>query len=240
MSEEELYIGLDELGSLMDDVDALLEQATSFAQVGKFSAKTSAMIWDEVGGMREADAKTWKSHTGFKFLNLHVMVDTQEFNPDLDKSYERRIQIKQAPWNRKEDDGSYTRIPADWEAIFEPSLFKAAGVKGVAKALKALTGKYVKVLDVRQQPTKRQPEPEYNTAKIEAVYDSREEAFAAYNALRGSASESSEVVESAPKYPADKVAGVKKLFGLGVKDPEVIAKEAEISVEAVNDILGSL
>ena len=46
------------------------------------------------------------------------------------------------------------------------------------KALKEIEGKYVCVIDVPQQPTKKQPESKYTTCKFVKVYVSREEAFA--------------------------------------------------------------
>ena len=213
MSDELYEIGLDEFEQLYEDAEKLLEQATSFAQIGKFHSYTTAHIWDEANGIQEVEAKTWRNHQGFKFLNLHAQVDIQEFNTSLERGYERRVQVKAPPWNRKEADGSYTRVPSDWEAIFEPSLFTVAGVKDVTKALKAVEGKYVRVLDVKQQPTKRQPEPEYNTVKFDAIFNSREEAYAAYQALRGGSGETAPVV--AKTYSDDVVSAVKTLAQVG-------------------------
>lgn len=183
---DEFEIGFDELEELYDEAEQLLEQATSFANIGKFHSFTTAHTWSEAEGMQEVGVKDWKAHQGLKFLNLHVCIDTQEFNPALERGYERRVQVKSAPWNKKLEDGTYERIPSDWFAIWEPSIKSVFGdYVNMTQALKELEGKYVKCLDVLQQPTKRQPEPEYNTAKLVQIYESRAVALQDYKAITG-------------------------------------------------------
>lgn len=237
MSEELYEIGLDEFESLFEEAEELLEQATSFAQIGKFHSYTTAMAWDKDNGTREVTPAEWRNHQGFKFLNLHAQVDTQEFNTTLERGYERRVQVKGAPWNRKEADGSYTRVASDWEEIFEPSLFEATGIRDVTKALKAIEGKYVKVLDVPQQPTKKQPDPTYKTAKIVKVYESREEAYADYLAMRPAATATE--VPTAKAYSDDVVSAVKMLAGMGKNAADIATSiGGGLSEADVKSILG--
>lgn len=233
---DEFEVSLEEFDVLYDEAAELLEQATSFAQIGKFSSKTVAKVYDN-GAFREVSSKEWRAFSGFKMLELTASVDTQEFNPELQKSYSRRIQVKAAPWNKKGEDGKYTSIPSDWEAIFEPSILAVTGLNDAKAALKALQGKYVKVLDVKQQPTKRQPEPTYNTAKVVAVYESREAAYADYLAGKSNKAESATV--PSPSFSDEVVSAVKMLSGLN-QDAATIAKSIGNLTEAdVKSILGA-
>lgn len=235
MAEENFDVGL--LEELYSDAEALLEEATSYAQIGKFSSRTSCHIWD--GQMREVEPQEWRAYTpvpgqSFKFLNLNVSVDVKEFAPDS-FDYERRIQVKRGPWNRKKAD---EKVKSNWFAIWEPSVKDVVpDYQSMAKALQWLEGKYVKVLDVMQQPTKRQPEPKYKTAKLVEVYDSREEAYAAYQALRSGGN--GDVSESKPVesgYDQGIVDGVKTLHGLN-KTNQQIAESLGLTVEDVQNIL---
>lgn len=234
---DEFEVGLEEFDELYDEAEELLEQATSFAQVGKFSSKTVAKVYDN-GNFREVTPKEWRSFSGFKMLELTAMVDTQEFNPELQKPYSRRIQVKAAPWNKKGDDGKYTSIPSDWEAIFEPSILAVTGLSDAKAALKALQGKYVKVLDVKQQPTKRNPEPTYNTAKVVAVYDSRESAYADYLAGKPAKSGTTETVPTVA-YSEEVVGAVKMLAGMGKSHADVAKSIGNLTEADVKAILGA-
>ena len=235
---EEFDVGL--LEELYNDAEALLEEATSYAQIGKFSSHTSCHIWD--GQMREVEPQEWRAFNpvpgqSFKFLNLNVSVDTQEFAPD-GYEYERRIQVKRGPWNKRKPDGTYEKVKSDWFAIWEPSVKAVVpDYESMAKALQWLEGKYVKALDVMQQPTKRQPEPQYKTAKLVEVYDSREEAYAAYQALRSGGGNDSEAVPTGNDYDQGIIDGVKTLHGLN-KTHEQIAQSLGLTVEDVQNILG--
>lgn len=187
-----LEIGFDELEELYAEAEQLLEQATSYAQIGKFSFYNTAHIWDKENSWRECDVETYRKHpTGFgymKHIQLHVCVDTQEFNPELGFSYERRIQVAEGNWKRKnEETGEQEVILSNWFGVWTLSVKNVLGAKfeGMSQALKYLDGKYVKCLDVLQQPTKRQPEPEYNTVKLVAVYESRSAALKDYEAITG-------------------------------------------------------
>lgn len=244
---EEFEIGLDLFEELYKETEVLLEQATSFAQIGKVRFYTTGHVWSKTSGVREVNADEWRKTAVIpgeqsKWLNLHIEVDTQEFNPSLDRKYHRWVQVNGGPWNRKNADNTYTTIPSDWAAITAPSLEDVTGKSDYTAALNQLQGKYVKVLDVKQQPTKRQPEPEYNTAKFDTVYASREEAYADHNKLRGGTSATAETVTtttSTPSYPADQIELVKKMYNTyGVKDIGVIAKDLNLSESDVKSILG--
>lgn len=240
MSDLEFEIGLDDFEDLYSEAGDLLEQATSFSQIGKLHTFTKASVYDKPSNsFREVSAKEWKEYDGFKLLNLYVQVDTKEFKPELERGYERRVQVRGTPWNRKEADGKYTRIPGDWEAIFEPSLFAVTGLNDATKALKALEGKYVRVLDVKQQPTKKQPEPTYNTAKLAEVYDSREAAYGAFLASKSSQTATPTGEAEANFFAEEVVEAVKTLAKTGMS-ADVIAKSlGGVSPSDVAKILGA-
>lgn len=169
---------------LYTESEKLLEEAVSYAQIGKFSKYTTTHIWRNRELVDVTEEEWLASPEKGKVIKLHVSVDVKEFNPQA-YDYEREIEVNRKPYRYQCADGKWKSSTSDWFAIFVPSVIEATGIKEVPAALKFLDGKYVKILDVPQQPRKENPDKIYNTAKLAQVYDSREEAYAAYQALRG-------------------------------------------------------
>ena len=209
---DDFEVSLDLYDDLIAESELLLEQATSFENIGKFHSFIIPKIWKD-NSFHDVKPDEWRSYDGFKFLELHAQVDVREFNPVLEKVYERRVQVNAPPWFKKNPDGKGSeRIPSDWEAIFVPSILEITNLTDANKALKAIEGKYVKIRDVKQQPTKKQPEPSYNTIKFVQLYNSREEAYADYQAMRPNTTES--VPVSNKSYSEDVINSVKMLAEL--------------------------
>lgn len=233
---EEFEVSLDLYDDLIAESEALLEQATSFESIGKFHSFIIPKIWKD-SQFHDAKPDEWRNHDGFKFLELHAQVDVREFNPQLEKVYERRVQVNAQPWFKKNPDGKGSeRIPSDWEAIFVPSILEITGLTDANKALKQIEGKYVKIRDVKQQPTKKQPEPQYNTIKFVQLYDSREEAYADYVAMRPNTAP----VETGKQFDEDLVTSVETLAKIG-RDAKTIANAigGGLTESDVNKILGA-
>lgn len=108
-----------------------------------------------------------------------IEVDIQEFNPALQFTYSRKVQVGGLDWNK----------------ILRPSLFKALNIKAtedkaergkqMAGAMRKLNGAYICVEDVLQTPTKKKPDPQYNTAKIITVFASRVECYEQWKSTYG-------------------------------------------------------
>lgn len=125
-----------------------------------------------------------------------IAVDIQEFNPGLQFTYSRKVNVGGLDWNK----------------IFKPSLFKVLGVKAnedkaaqakqLGAALRKLNGAYVGIEDVPQTPTKKQPDSKYNTAKLVTVYADRAECYGAWKSVYGGASTNGagEVADSGPTF----------------------------------------
>lgn len=129
-----------------------------------------------------------------------IAVDIQEFNPTLQFTYTRKINVGGLDWNK----------------IFKPSLFKALGVapnadkaeqaKQLASALRKLNGAYVCVEDVPQTLSKKDreaglTESKYNTAKLIGVYPDRAACYAAHKSTYGGgANGASEVADAGPAF----------------------------------------
>ena len=219
---EEFEVGLNLYDDLIAESELLLEQATSFENIGKFHSFIIPKIWKD-NVFHDVKPDEWRNYDGFKFLELHAQVDVREFNPALEKVYERRVQVNAQPFFKKNPDGKGSgRIPSDWEAIFVPSILEITGLTDANKALKTIEGKYVKIRDVKQHPTKKQPEPSYNTIKFVQLYNSREEAYADYQAMRPNTTES--VPVSNKSYSEDVINSVKMLIGYGIDAKTVATK----------------
>ena len=170
MAEQTQFdIFVDVVGEVVRDA----EQAQERRQFGKIGIEPRFMQWLVDGDTRtpeDVDGDTFRHlNKRDRSLELNFNVDIQEFKPELEFTYEnRRVMV-----------GS-----TDWWKILKPSIEAVCG-KGSAseanlgKTMTDLRGKYVEVADVLQSPTKRNPDPEYKTIKLIAVFDSREECYAA-------------------------------------------------------------
>ncbi len=152
---------------LMPDVP---ETNTAFKQYGKLSISTKLFVWRN-GKTEEASRADWmrtpamQDGKGAKGMDITFRVDIQEFRPALAFTYERKVTLGGADWNR----------------IVAPSLEGILGKGTMSKAtqnatLTSLIGKYVAVEDTPQVP-KRNAAPDakvFNTVKFVKVYESRE------------------------------------------------------------------
>ena len=100
----------------------------------------------------------------FKTVEPTFLVDVQEFNPDLQWQYERRVQINDPDWK--------ATVAPSIEAIYGGG--SAVG-DGLRDSLSKLVGSYVEVQDEPQVG-----DPAYNTINFVRVFESRDACYAAY------------------------------------------------------------
>lgn len=124
----------------------------------------------------EIDAATY-ANLGARERSLEYVftVDIQEFKPELQFTYERKVQVG----------------GLDWSKILKPSLEAVCG-KGssdkelLAATLRSLNGRYVCAEDVPQTPTTKKPDrAKYSTVQLAALYDTREACHAAWQEKYG-------------------------------------------------------
>lgn len=123
--------------------------------------------------------------TRTRSLEVVFSVNIQEFNPSLDWTYERRVNVG----------------GADWHRILKPSIEELMGEGTMEKetmgaTLGQLRGKYVAVADVLQSPTKRNPDPEYRTAKFVTIFADRDACYAEWYERYGESVEAAAESES--------------------------------------------
>lgn len=124
----------------------------------------------------EIDAATYTAlDARSRSLEYVFGVDIQEFKPDLQFTYDRKVQVGGPDWNK----------------TLKPSIEAVAG-KGstdkdaLAATLRSLNGSYVCAEDVPQIPTPKNPNrANFNTIKIITVYPTREACFAAWQERYG-------------------------------------------------------
>lgn len=143
---------------------------------GKLKISPRFLMWVDKKPV-EIDAATY-SKLGARERSLEYVfgVDIQEFKPDLQFTYERKVQVGGLDWNK----------------TFKPSLETIFGKDAVAKDLAAclrqLHGAYVCVEDVPQIATKAHPDrAKYSTVKMVARYATREACYAAWKEKYGDA-----------------------------------------------------
>lgn len=153
-----------ELFALLDEMQREADASQERSQFGKFTYAIRYFQWADSKTV-DADPETWrnlgKEERGMEFM---FMVDIQEFNPSLEFTYERKVTFRST----------------DWFKIVWPALQAATGEKELSKALEKLSGSYVEALDVLQAPTKKKPNPEYKTIKLNRLFTSREECYVAW------------------------------------------------------------
>lgn len=176
--------------NLLDDAGAATKQselASEKLSFGKWQfVGANYSQWQEnEGAFAEMDKAQYDTARAAKEKGLKVAylinIDIQELNPDLAFTYDRKLDVGGADWNK-------TFIPSLAE------VFPADGVYGkghkvdeanLNNALRKLHGAYVCVSDVPQQPRKNDKhinpttgEP-YRTTKLVAVYADKDSCIAA-------------------------------------------------------------
>jgi len=151
------------------------EKSQVKSQFGKLAIEPRYLKWED-GVPEECDVKEYMATAGrSRTMEIEFGIDIQEFNPDLEWTYERRVRV-----------GS-----TDWWKILKPALEEIPGFENglskgnMAETLGKLNGSYVHAHDVLQSPTKKQPDPEYKTIKIVHVFESRDECYAEWKSIFG-------------------------------------------------------
>lgn len=113
---------------------------------GKCTFDVVIMAWKEADGVRSPDARPFKKGEVLKngeYLQITFHVDIQEFNPSLEFTYDRRVDVKK----------SGPRAKTDWSETVEPSLLKTFGKEWTKKIGK---GVYVEVEDAETVVTDKE------------------------------------------------------------------------------------
>lgn len=165
---------------------------------------------------RMADSKTKRS-TG---LDLVLAVDVQEFNPNLEFEFERRVRVGQADWNK-------TLVPSIEAVYGKDSMKKKRG-----EVMGRLDGAYVELHSVPQQPRKNDKhinqetgEP-YTTVKLARVFENQTACREAYVAVFG------EPDTSLPAFPSSY--GDEETW-VSIRDESVTPKVKELLDGGMNE-----
>lgn len=196
MSQDNTVLDLD----LLPDVP---DTGGVFKQYGRLTLTTKPFAWRN-GKTEEVSAADWKrlpqtvDNKNAKGVDMVFSVNIQEFRPQLAFTYERKVTVGGADWNKK--------LAPSIEAI----LGKGSMSKDTRNAtLAGLNGKYVAVIDVPQEPRKNAaPDAKvYNTISFVKVYDSREaclhDASEGFAGTASAANGSAQNDASDPNVPAD-------------------------------------
>lgn len=206
----------------MGEADASSTIGLPKLNFGKCTISSRFIQWSDKTPIEVTAAQFAKLDPKQRSQEAVISIDIQEFNPNLQFTYSRKVQVGGLDWNK----------------IFKPSLFKALHMtalddkdrrtKQVSEAMRKLNGAYVCVEDVPQSPTKREPESKYNTAKVIMVFASRVECFehwkSTYN--KAGANGASEVESVGPVfangipdgYDAQSWAGQKEAFATAYQE----------------------
>lgn len=194
MTSEEVLTGAEFDAAWLDILaDAEQEATESFErwQFGKLDVTPRYLKWVESDGKRkpqEISAADYASaQKRQRSLELVFSVDIQEFNPALEWEYSRRVGV-----------GSL-----DWKQVLVPSIEAIVGEGAMAgdkmgATLGQLRGKYVRVKDVLQTPTKKNPNPEFRTISFDTIYDNRDECYSAWYAVYGGSADGASDELAAP------------------------------------------
>lgn len=170
----------------------------AFKNYGKLSVSTKLFAWRN-GKTEEVSRADWvrlpatADGKGAKGVEMFFKVDIQEFKPSLAFTYERKVTVGGADWNR----------------IVVPSIEAILGKGTMAKdkqsaTIQSLIGKYVAVEDTPQVPRKNAaPDAKvYNMIKFVKVYASRDECLKDVSEGFSSTGASNGSVESDPNVPS--------------------------------------
>lgn len=163
-------------------------QSAGFSNFGKLTVTQVGMKkWNRdadgniVGRPSDITGAEWdKLPKKDKFVEVMFSIDVQEFNPELQFTYERKVSIIGGK-------------KSDWAQIVSPSIDK---VFGKGKMLSQLNGLYVEVQDVPQIN-----DPQYNTIQFVRVFKNRDEAFAAYQEKKGGGKSAPVASDSGSEFP---------------------------------------
>ncbi len=183
-----------------DLLDSVPEVRTGFNQYGKLTISTKLMLWRDKKLEEATRADFMAADKGQRAIDMRFVVDIQEFKPSLGFAYDRKVRVGGLDWQK-------TLVPSI-EAILGKGTM-AADKQNATMA--SLNGKYVAVIDVDEQPTKKQKEDPnakvYKTIKFVRVYADRgeclhdaSEGFAGASSANGSAQATE---ASDPNVPAD-------------------------------------
>ena len=216
--------------SFWDEVDEQADKSQSaLSNFGQLAITVARRIhWSDEGVLDVTEEIYNALPASDKSLELLFSVTISEFNPDLDWVHERKVRIGDK----------------DWHKALVPSLRAILGNDTMSKGnfsetLQSIDGKYVEVTDVPQASN-----PEYGTIKFLTIFNSREEAFAAYSARLGGG-EVAEVAVAAPTdsgLPIPPGYGAEAWLGMvadiqaalaGGKSVPAVAEEYQVGVPAI-------
>ena len=228
--------------AIYDEITSAIESASSFANIGKFDVETQLQIKD--GDVwRDADLDEYraqKNASPYLARGTFVLKVETEFNPG-GKDYKRFLRFDDTAFKPNNYEGE--PFKPNFEAVFVPSLKNVFGNKYEKpfSSINAMIGKYVDMRDVTAVPSYRdnildeagEYSCEWGTPSVNAIFDSRESAYAAYQGLSGgdSGTDSSEDVKSS-KYAQDDIDNVEALLADGEK-PKAIADDLELPLKDV-------
>ncbi len=178
---------IDELADALNTAQADAEAAQERAQFGKLTIKPRFIQWIDHEPVDITGAAYAKLDQRSRTLELIFGVDIQEFKPELEFTYERKVAV-----------GS-----TDWWKICRPSIEAVLGKGALGKekmnaTLNALQGKYVEVHDVMQSATKKKPDPEFRTIQLIKIFETREACFAAHQVRFTATGEDNGAAPAAP------------------------------------------
>lgn len=172
--------------------------ASGRANFGKLTIRARFLAWSE-GQPTEVDASTYQGlGPRQRSLEYVFQVDVQEFKPDLNFTYERKVSVGGLDWNKI--------LKPSLEAVFGAG---SADKDHLADTLRKLHSAYVCVEDVPQTPTRAKPDrAKYNTIKLVTVFDTREACYAAWQEKYGTTQANGNgggapVADVPPGYTAD-------------------------------------
>lgn len=185
---------------LMAEVDEQSFAGQPKLNFGKLTMTSAYKKWENKQPTEVTLAQFAKLSPKERSQEVTFAVDIQEFNPNLQFTYTRRVNVGGVDWNK----------------IFKPSLFKALGItvaddkvaaqKQLSEALRKLNGAYVAVEDVPQTLTKKErdageTESKYNTVRIHTVYADRAACYGAWKSkYGGGANGAGAVEETEPRF----------------------------------------
>lgn len=205
MAEEAFDLSV--LDEVFEETEAQAEANSSFSNFGRLTyGPTLFKVFPDAGGVEEVSKEEWLSvgvtrqqmaSHGIKgkIAEITVRVDIQEFKPELDFGYERRVGMGSVDWREH-----WSRSIANVFDIDE----KVEGLRGaerqrefnkhVREAMKQIAGQYVEIADVPQEPRKNAPQTDvvYRTPELRQVFESREACMDEIQARFGTAPQVSE------------------------------------------------